>query len=125
MIHCYIKMVLKKKVKNYIKILIIKKIEYALPFGGVGASGMGNYHGEKSFQAFSQERAVLKKKQQLEWLMNVRYPPASPIKLALLRTVLVTHPIQFRYILFKKHVKWVSFLLIMVAIFIKRRLAKL
>ncbi len=30
-----------------------------LPFGGVGASGMGNYHGEFGFRTFSHERAVL------------------------------------------------------------------
>lgn len=31
------------------------------PFGGVGNSGMGNYHGEFSFKTFSHERTVLKK----------------------------------------------------------------
>ena len=30
-----------------------------LPFGGVGNSGMGSYHGERSFLAFSHERAVV------------------------------------------------------------------
>ena len=32
-----------------------------LPFGGVGASGMGRYHGEYSIKTFSHERAVLRK----------------------------------------------------------------
>ncbi|MDC7220599.1 MAG: aldehyde dehydrogenase [Spirochaetales bacterium] len=32
-----------------------------LPFGGIGQSGMGSYHGKKSFQTFSHERALLKK----------------------------------------------------------------
>ncbi|MEI2715063.1 MAG: aldehyde dehydrogenase family protein [Nocardioides sp.] len=32
-----------------------------LPFGGVGASGMGNYHGEHSVRTFSHERAILHK----------------------------------------------------------------
>lgn len=32
-----------------------------LPFGGVGASGMGRYHGEYSVETFSHERAVLRK----------------------------------------------------------------
>ena len=31
-----------------------------IPFGGVGNSGMGNYHSERSFLAFSHERAVVK-----------------------------------------------------------------
>lgn len=30
-----------------------------VPFGGVGNSGMGSYHGERSFLAFSHERSVL------------------------------------------------------------------
>ncbi|NLC49612.1 MAG: aldehyde dehydrogenase, partial [Bacteroidales bacterium] len=30
-----------------------------LPFGGVGNSGMGNYHGYESFLAFSNKRAVV------------------------------------------------------------------
>lgn len=32
-----------------------------LPFGGVGASGMGAYHGKASFEAFSHRKSVLKK----------------------------------------------------------------
>jgi aldehyde dehydrogenase (NAD+) len=31
-----------------------------LPFGGIGESGMGSYHGHKSFETFSHARAVLK-----------------------------------------------------------------
>ena len=29
-----------------------------LPFGGVGASGMGSYHGEQGFRTFSHAKAV-------------------------------------------------------------------
>lgn len=32
-----------------------------LPFGGVGESGMGNYHGKASFTTFSHQKSVLKK----------------------------------------------------------------
>ena len=31
-----------------------------IPFGGVGNSGMGNYHSERSFLAYSHERSVVK-----------------------------------------------------------------
>jgi aldehyde dehydrogenase (NAD+) len=34
---------------------------WGLPFGGVGASGMGAYHGKTSFDTFSHQRSVLKK----------------------------------------------------------------
>jgi aldehyde dehydrogenase (NAD+) len=44
-----------------------------LPFGGVGHSGMGSYHGEFGFKAFSHERAVLK--QGRFTLTNLYFPP--------------------------------------------------
>jgi hypothetical protein len=31
-----------------------------LPFGGVGASGLGSYHSKYSFETFSHKRAVVK-----------------------------------------------------------------
>jgi aldehyde dehydrogenase (NAD+) len=31
-----------------------------LPFGGIGPSGTGNYHGRAGFRTFSHERAVLR-----------------------------------------------------------------
>lgn len=44
-----------------------------LPFGGVGGSGLGNYHGEFGFRAFSHERAILK--QGFFSLIPLYYPP--------------------------------------------------
>ncbi|AMM51271.1 aldehyde dehydrogenase [Rufibacter sp. DG15C] len=44
-----------------------------LPFGGVGTSGQGNYHGKASFEAFSHQKSVLKKPFWPE--VNLRYPP--------------------------------------------------
>ena len=44
-----------------------------IPFGGVGNSGMGSYHSERSFLAFSHERAVL---QTPTWIdLPFRYMP--------------------------------------------------
>jgi aldehyde dehydrogenase (NAD+) len=40
--------------------LIIHLANNNLPFGGVGYSGMGNYHGEFGFRQLSHERAVLR-----------------------------------------------------------------
>lgn len=44
-----------------------------LPFGGVGNSGMGSYHGKASFDTFSHRKSVLKSsfRFDLKW----RYPP--------------------------------------------------
>lgn len=44
-----------------------------LPFGGVGASGMGAYHGKYSFEAFSHRKALLKRPLKLD--VPLRYPP--------------------------------------------------
>ena len=44
-----------------------------LPFGGIGASGQGNYHGFYGFKAFSHERAVLRQGR-IDLLKQV-YPP--------------------------------------------------
>jgi len=54
-----------------------------LPFGGVGASGMGAYHGRASFDTFSHARAVLTKSEHLD--VPLRYPPYSDIKLRWLK----------------------------------------
>lgn len=45
----------------------------SLPFGGVGASGMGAYHGEWGFQALSHRKAVLAKTLKPDF--QVIYPP--------------------------------------------------
>ncbi|KAG0047127.1 Aldehyde dehydrogenase, dimeric NADP-preferring, partial [Gryganskiella cystojenkinii] len=34
-------------------------LNHQLPFGGVGHSGMGNYHGKYSIETFSHKRAVM------------------------------------------------------------------
>ncbi|MFM7312311.1 MAG: aldehyde dehydrogenase family protein, partial [Cyanobium sp.] len=44
-----------------------------LPFGGVGESGMGNYHGEAGFRTFSHQRSVLSRPFWLD--LPFRYPP--------------------------------------------------
>ncbi|MEO0867149.1 MAG: aldehyde dehydrogenase [Cyanobacteria bacterium J06642_11] len=51
-----------------------------LPFGGVGQSGMGSYHGKASFDTFSHYKSVLKKSFWLE--LDWRYAPYKPSKLA-------------------------------------------
>lgn len=50
-----------------------------LPFGGVGTSGMGNYHGEYSFRTFSHHRSVLQKTTRFS--QDLIYPPFSEKKL--------------------------------------------
>ena len=49
-----------------------------LPFGGVGESGMGAYHGKRSFDVFSHQKAVLRKGTRVD--PPVMYPPYSEWK---------------------------------------------
>lgn len=44
-----------------------------MPFGGVGASGMGSYHGEFSYKTFSHEKSILKKSSKYD--VKMIYPP--------------------------------------------------
>ncbi|XP_052049783.1 aldehyde dehydrogenase family 3 member B3 isoform X3 [Apodemus sylvaticus] len=57
----------------------------SLPFGGVGSSGMGRYHGKFSFDTFSNQRACLLSCSGMEKLNGLRYPPYSPRRQQLLR----------------------------------------
>lgn len=63
-----------------------------LPFGGVGGSGVGLYHGKFSFDTFSHKRACLIRAQNMEKLNDVRYPPFSDKKLGMLSWVLKKSP---------------------------------
>lgn len=44
-----------------------------LPFGGVGESGMGSYHGRHTFETFSHKKSVLNSQILID--MKVKYPP--------------------------------------------------
>ena len=56
-----------------------------LPFGGVGASGMGSYHGKKGFETFSHAKSILK--QTFAFEVPVRYAPYKN-KLKLLKRIM-------------------------------------
>lgn len=57
-----------------------------LPFGGVGASGMGSYHGKKSFETFSHMRSVVNKSNKID--IKMRYFPYRKSKLSLVKKFL-------------------------------------
>jgi aldehyde dehydrogenase (NAD+) len=58
----------------------------ALPFGGVGPSGMGAYHGRASFETFSHKKSVLVKPTWFD--PSVFYPPYTAFKQKIVRKVL-------------------------------------
>ncbi|XP_033143617.1 aldehyde dehydrogenase family 3 member F1 isoform X2 [Brassica rapa] len=55
----------------------------ALPFGGVGESGMGRYHGKYSFECFSHEKAIMEGSLAMD--LEARYPPWNNFKLTFIR----------------------------------------
>ncbi|WJG09072.1 aldehyde dehydrogenase family protein [Aliiglaciecola sp. LCG003] len=57
-----------------------------LPFGGVGHSGMGNYHGKFGFDTFSHLKTVMKRSFKFD--VSLRYPPFSALKLSILKRLL-------------------------------------
>ncbi len=57
----------------------------SMPFGGVGSSGIGAYHGEHSFRTFSHHKPVMRKPNLPD--MPLRYPPYHDWKMKLLRLI--------------------------------------
>jgi aldehyde dehydrogenase (NAD+) len=54
-----------------------------LPYGGVSSSGIGRYHGKKSFETFSNARSVLRKSDLFD--LPLRYPPYNNFKEKIIR----------------------------------------
>lgn len=54
-----------------------------LPFGGVGSSGIGSYHGSKSFETFSHMKSILKKSTKVN--LSFIFPPYTKEKVNLVR----------------------------------------
>jgi aldehyde dehydrogenase (NAD+) len=57
-----------------------------LPFGGVGTSGIGSYHGEAGFRAFTHFKSILDKPCWFEPFL--KYPPYNSFKRRLLKLLL-------------------------------------
>ncbi|CAL8348048.1 unnamed protein product [Lota lota] len=63
---------------------VVQSMMVALPFGGVGASGMGSYHGRSSFDTFSHRKSCLLRGTQFECVTYLRYPPYEDRNLSLM-----------------------------------------
>ena len=44
-----------------------------LPFGGIGPSGMGSYHGKASFDTFTHTKSIVKKSTKID--LKLVFPP--------------------------------------------------
>uniref|UniRef100_A0A3P9CHF4 Aldehyde dehydrogenase n=1 Tax=Maylandia zebra TaxID=106582 RepID=A0A3P9CHF4_9CICH len=63
---------------------ILQSVMVALPFGGVGASGMGSFHGRYSFDTFSHKKSCLLRSARFECVTYLRYPPFEDRNLSLM-----------------------------------------
>lgn len=66
--------------------VIVQFVNLDTPFGGVGESGMGSYHGRAGFDAFSQQKIVMHKYNWFE--MFLKYPPYRSLNLRVYRAVI-------------------------------------
>jgi len=73
-----------------------------LPFGGVGSSGVGQYHGRFGFEAFSHAKAVLKKS--IYGDAPMRYPPYSNYNLQVFKFAASIHAIN------SSSLRWIKYL---------------
>lgn len=63
--------------------VVIHLATSSMPFGGVGASGMGSYHGKRGYEAFTHEKSVVNK---LTWMdLPLRYQPYRELSEKLVR----------------------------------------
>ncbi|CEG64057.1 Putative Aldehyde dehydrogenase [Rhizopus microsporus] len=102
---------------------LVHQAEYSLPFGGVGTSGMGNYHGEKSFNTFTHERGMIIKKQNKERAVSMRYPPYTDRKLKIISLVLVKHPWLVWLTAYRTPLKLITFILVLLSVVAKMKRA--
>ena len=65
---------------------ILHLLNPQLPFGGVGESGMGAYHGEAGVRQFQHRKPVLERSTRID--PAIAYPPIGRLKAAVLRRLL-------------------------------------
>jgi len=66
--------------------VVMHFINMNAPFGGVGASGMGSYHGKAGFNDFSHHKTIMVKPMWFE--LFLKYPPHHKVYLRIYRSVL-------------------------------------
>ena len=66
--------------------VILQVSNHYMPFGGVGSSGIGSYHGKFGFDIFSHKKSIVWSKTMID--LPIRYAPFSPLKFRMLKKIL-------------------------------------
>ncbi len=67
---------------------IVHMLNCELPFGGVGRSGNGRWHGKSGFVSFSNPKSVFSSVATNPWPLTARFPPYTSGKQGLMTTLL-------------------------------------
>lgn len=57
-----------------------------IPFGGVGQSGLGHYHGEDSFKEFTHQKSIVEKNRLVK--LSILYPPYTKNKMSIIKKIM-------------------------------------
>ena len=66
--------------------VVIQVSNHYMPFGGVGNSGIGSYHGKYGFDTFSHKKSVVWNETMLD--LPIRYAPFNLLKFRILKYIL-------------------------------------
>ena len=66
--------------------VILQVSNHYMPFGGVGSSGIGSYHGKFGFDTFSHKKSIVWSETMID--LPIRYAPFSPLKFRMLKKIL-------------------------------------
>jgi aldehyde dehydrogenase len=66
--------------------VMLQVSNHYMPFGGVGSSGIGSYHGKFGFDTFSHKKSIVWSKTMID--LPIRYAPFSPLKFRMLKKIL-------------------------------------
>ena len=66
--------------------VILQVSNHYMPFGGVGSSGMGSYHGKFGFDTFSHKKSIVLSETKID--LPIRYAPFNQLKFRVLKKIL-------------------------------------
>lgn len=87
-----------------------------LPFGGVGMSGYGRYHGQAGFEQCSNIKSIFTKPVLTSFPYNLSFPPYTPSKIKQLTWFVTTFDISqqamFKRVVYTFLALWVGWLIV-------------